>query len=181
MSNGDVARGAVPAMNDRAPLLPAASGLQPSHGQLPSEVYYQAFTRHYIEAQYLWVQFATEWLADCSRAFNGDLQLMLILSVIGQVQLADFATAGGVADNMQSRAISASRISDVTGIPRETVRRKLKLLHDKGWIDRRGESHWCIRVENGNAPVRQALGQLEDNAIRKICRFVAAFEPLSRR
>ncbi len=42
------------------------------------------FEQHYREYQYCFVEFLTEHLADVSRAFDGDLQEMLVLAVIGR-------------------------------------------------------------------------------------------------
>ncbi|MEJ1934851.1 hypothetical protein WDZ92_32020, partial [Nostoc sp. NIES-2111] len=149
-------------------------------GKLPSEVYYEAFQRNYHKAQYLWVQFSTEWLSAGSRAFGGDLQLMLILALIGQVTLERAVAANGNVDDLTRTGINASRISDVTGIPRETVRRKLLVLEKRNWIEQDGNANWSIKVVNGQAPVRAELASLEEFAIRGVTRFVAAFEPLSR-
>lgn len=151
-----------------------------TQAQLPSDVYYEAFKRNYLKAQYLWVQFTTEWLAECSKAFGGDLQLMVILSLIGQVTLERAIAAEGRLDDLSRTGINASRISDVTGIPRETVRRKLLQLEQKGWIESDSHANWSIRVVDGQAPVKQELASLEEFAIRGVTRFVAAFEPLSK-
>lgn len=146
----------------------------------PSDVYYEAFQRNYLKAQYLWVQFSTEWLSECTRTFGGDLQQMVILSLIGQVTLERAAAANGQLDDLTRTGINASRISDVTGIPRETVRRKLLVLEQKGWIEVDGNANWSIRIVDGQAPVKAALAPLEEFAIRGVTKFVAAFEPLSR-
>lgn len=45
------------------------------------------FRAQYPTYQYYFVEFFTEHLADCSRAFGGDLQLMLVLALMGQMHL----------------------------------------------------------------------------------------------
>ena len=54
-----------------------------------------AFHDNYPVVQYAYVHFLSEHIADCSREFGGDLQQMLILSVIGQVFITNFMRAGG--------------------------------------------------------------------------------------
>ncbi len=159
---------------------PTSPPSAPTGNTRASEFYYEAFQRNYLKAQYLWVQFSTEWLAECTRTFGGDLQQMVILSLIGQVTLERAVAANGQLDNLARTGINASRISDVTGIPRETVRRKLLVLEQKGWIEVDGNANWSIRIVDGEVPVKAALAPLEEFAIRGVTRFVAAFEPLSR-
>ena len=40
------------------------------------------FRAQYPTYQYYFVEFFTEHLADCSRVFGGDLQLMLVLAIV---------------------------------------------------------------------------------------------------
>jgi hypothetical protein len=148
---------------------------------LTTDACYQAFQAHYTVAQYHWVQFATEWLTECSRTFDGDLQMMLILSVVGQRQLDERRRNPGAVVEQLVPTITASRIADLTGIPRETVRRKLEAMAKRGWVRQNAEAAWSIAVVDGRIPVREALSGLEDNAMRKISRFVANFMPLVRK
>ncbi len=73
---------------------------------------------------------------------------MLVLAVIGQVRIASMAYAGTMEIRRNKAPSLPSRLADVTGIPRETVRRKLTLLANKGWIERTPEGPgglWCAR------------------------------------
>jgi hypothetical protein len=150
--------------------------------ELTSDLCYQAFQSHYQVAQYHWVQFTTEWLSECSRAFGGDLQMMVILSVVGQPHLEHrLGRERRNADGPILRSINASRIADVTGIPRETVRRKLDRMAHLGWLQQNPDASWSIRIVDGHAPVRDALAAIDDASMRKVSRFVANFVPLTRR
>ena len=108
-----------------------------------------AFQDNYPAVQYVYVQFLSEHLADCSREFNGDMQQLLILAVIGQVFIADCMRAKGPPLPEATNGISASRLADVCRIPRETVRRKLKLLEEKNWICQDGEQSWKSSMKTG--------------------------------
>ncbi|MDT0576160.1 hypothetical protein RM533_08160 [Croceicoccus sp. F390] len=84
-------------------------------------------------------------LIDCRRVFDGDLDLFLVLTIVGErtfqarsapedMDMHDFA-AGSVS-NLCPAAINLQSIADFSGIPRETVRRKIETLIEKGWVAR---------------------------------------------
>ena len=99
-------------------------------GRAPAQVG-AAFRNNYLHFQYEFVEFFTEHLADLSKTFRGDLQLVLVLAVVGQLHLR-----GLMNDQRTAAGISASRLADVTGVPRETVRRKLESLEKLGLVER---------------------------------------------
>jgi DNA-binding MarR family transcriptional regulator len=97
------------------------------------------------------------------RAFDGDLDLMLILAVIGERKLArrvapDAVTLErfGATDIAEPDSVAANphSIAAFTGIPRETVRRKVATLIERGWVERDG---------NGDLrPTRRAAVELAE-------------------
>jgi hypothetical protein len=112
-------------------------------------------------------EFATIWPAQISgftrmiiqlrKAFDGDLDMMLVLAAIGDRtrpenwarELVDYgALISAKTDRARQYAVNAQSISDFTGIPRETVRRKLAALQKRGWIER--DDKGCIAA-TGNA------------------------------
>ncbi len=87
----------------------------------------------------------TSFLIQCRRHFDGDLDRFLVLAVIGDrtfpsknapenFTVDDFGrlTTGDV----NPVPINLQSIADYSGIPRETVRRKLRDLMALGWITR---------------------------------------------
>lgn len=119
--------------------------------------------------QYSLADFFTEHLLDVSRVFEGDLQMMLILAVIGQAYLH------GEGRGRENSPISASRLSDVTGIPRQTVRRKLLLLAQRGWVEQTELGAWLL-TKAGRDPVARA--DLADVYSRGTDRLVALVKAL---
>ena len=85
----------------------------------------------------------TRHLIACRRVCDGDLDLFLVLTIIGERTFTarnapddmthDDFIEGSVA-SLQPAAINLQSIADYSGIPRETVRRKIQILRDKGWI-----------------------------------------------
>jgi hypothetical protein len=87
----------------------------------------------------------TQFLIDCRRHFDGDIDLFLALCIIGDRTFSarhappdmTFETwNASKVEDVQSEEINVQSISDFSGIPRETVRRKLNILVEKGWVSR---------------------------------------------
>jgi hypothetical protein len=85
-----------------------------------------------------------ELLVALRRHFGGDLDLMLVLAIIGSRTLprrrVQDMTYGefkaGLAKGREPSVINVQSIAACTGIPRETVRRKVTRLEEKGWVER---------------------------------------------
>ncbi|UHD17233.1 helix-turn-helix domain-containing protein [Thiocapsa bogorovii] len=89
-----------------------------------------------------------ELLVTLRRQFGGDLDRMLVLAVIGSRTLSQGRIDRMSYDQfMDSRRadepapINLQSIADYSGIPRETVRRKLHDLERAGWITRRDKGY----------------------------------------
>jgi len=133
---------------------------------------------HYGQIQYHFVEFIVGHLADCSRVFGGDLQEMLVLGIIGQVLLNTYNKGTPLEDRSNFGAISASRIADVLGIPRETVRRKLRSLSERGWIVQTDDAMWKLRIEGGETVARRHLRELDKRGLSRMVRAVCSLAPL---
>lgn len=138
----------------------------------------QRFEENYVPTQYALVQFVSEHLADCSRAFKGDLVAMLVLAIIGQAHLTALRNGrGGSGEQHVPAGVHALRIADITAIPRETVRRKLSSLKDLGWIDH-VESGWVlVSAPGGTTNARRDLTDLDRRGLERLARL---FSELSR-
>jgi hypothetical protein len=137
----------------------------------------------YVLYQYCFVEFFIDHLADVSRAFRGDLQAVLVLAVIGQSWLnaVRVAQAEGIkpADLPPERtSTSASRIADVTGIPRQTVRRKLAAFEERGWILRSDDGSCRLAHTDGHSAARRDLSDIDRRALLRVARLFADLEAL---
>lgn len=148
----------------------------------------ERFEENYLQYQYCFVEFFLEHLSDVSTSFKGDLQQVLILGLIGQVRLnaVNRAIAKGLdpADlDSSDTVISASRLSDVSGIPRQTVRRKLALLRAQGWITQAEDGGWHLIVDpqSGEAPAKRDFEELDRRSRRRIARMIANLERVADR
>lgn len=105
----------------------------------------EVLRQHFGRIWPIHVQGFTELLIALRRHFRGDLDLMLVLAVIGSRTLpsrrvdglsyADFANDQRL-DTVAS-PINLQSVAECSGIPRETVRRKVRDLETMGWVDRR--------------------------------------------
>jgi hypothetical protein len=145
---------------------------------LPSEVT-TVLRENYRLAQYQVVQYLAEHLTDCRRALDGDLDDMMILAVLGQRAIGAIFEEDGQFELAEDRAcMSAMRIADVTGVPRETTRRKLVALKDRGWIEQNENKGWRLSGEAGKTRAAQDLVDLDRRGMERLGRLVAALLPL---
>lgn len=91
-------------------------------------------------------------LTTLRREFDGDLDLLLIMAVIGERRIQQRMEPGALRyENLGTTpnrpdgggTINAYSLAAYTGMPRETVRRKVAALIARGWIERdeRGDLH----------------------------------------
>ncbi|HEY2617224.1 MAG TPA: helix-turn-helix domain-containing protein [Acetobacteraceae bacterium] len=125
--------------------------------------------------RYHLVEFVTEHLIDLSQTFAGDLQQVLVLAIIGQVHVNQVLQSGNN-HGKTTQSISASRIADITCIPRQTVRRKLETLEKRGWIEQDDQRSWHIVVREGRAAAQSDLAHLDARGILRGNRLAAAYK-----
>jgi hypothetical protein len=102
----------------------------------------------------------------CRKHFDGDMDEMLVLSVIGERMLPPQRSAGltyqefmdGRRNDAKKGRINTQSISDSTGIPRETVRRKVAQLVSRGWVTRNEDGSFEVteKAALDLAPATQA-------------------------
>lgn len=104
----------------------------------------EKITSHFGHIFPIHVDALCELLIVLRQQFFGDLDLMLILAIIGSRalparQTSNMTYAEFISDNTKDRAdqpINIQSIAECSGIARETVRRKVHKLEDLGFIAR---------------------------------------------
>jgi hypothetical protein len=84
-------------------------------------------------------------LVTLRRDFDGDLDAMLVLLTLSlgtDRKNWTEALLGNFEPSMQVRLTNTQSIALASGIPRETVRRKLETMQARGWIERDGKGNW---------------------------------------
>jgi DNA-binding MarR family transcriptional regulator len=136
-----------------------------------------AFESQYLDYQYIFVEFLIGHMVDAVSAFDGDYQEMLVLAVLGQARLGAVRTAAkndltGLVVEADAERTNASRIADITKIPRQTVRRKLASLENRGWIERDANGAYRLVSAEGKSTARRDLDDLDRRALKRIARLV---------
>jgi hypothetical protein len=97
----------------------------------------------------------TSLLIECRKHFGGDLNAMLVLAVMGDRTLPSERVRGlsyddfrsGRRTEVQKKLINVQSIADSTGIPRETVRRKVAWLIERGWVEKDGAGSLLVTAQ----------------------------------
>ncbi len=123
---------------------------------IPAGVSPEVYASHRSILSVLMLRFMTSRLRAMYQAYDGDLTLCLVLGEIASRNTERFIDErrGYIPRSLsapapQLLACNALSISEVTGIPRETVRRKLAKLMDLGWIEKTPEDMYVITDKIG--------------------------------
>jgi predicted transcriptional regulator len=96
--------------------------------------------------------------------FDGDLDMLLVIAVIGEATLPKHLLPANFSygellqvkgQQVNKTDINTQSIAAYSGIPRETVRRKLERLADKGWIERNDNGGWTA-TRKGSQDLQEA-------------------------
>jgi DNA-binding transcriptional regulator YhcF (GntR family) len=112
-----------------------------------------------------------DFLAAGRTTFDGDLDRALIFLVVAlrtvehrktqDLRLED--VLAGQVESYHSLLTNVRSIAESTGIPRETVRRKVAALVDKGWLEKRGDELTITPLATREiTPFREAMLDVAD-------------------
>jgi hypothetical protein len=107
----------------------------------------------FTETQSIWVEGHLNLLCDLRRILGNDLDKAIILAVVGQRMLRAAITEthsheqvlAGVEDVIDERLTNIESVTAATGLPRESVRRKVHEMIEAGWMRR--TSHGGLAIE----------------------------------
>jgi DNA-binding transcriptional regulator YhcF (GntR family) len=137
---------------------------------------YQLSAGRSLESQIASIDFVVETLKDWNRAFGGDLDLLFILSVISHSQLPkpfrESSNSDDARKGVKITPISVSQIARTTGIPRQTVRRKLEFLRQSGFVHWLSGG-WAVIHDRKTRGAKQDLTGLQERLVNRIVKFNA--------
>lgn len=137
---------------------------------------------HYLTFQREFVEFLVAQLADFRKMFHGDLEELLVFLFVARAYLRDERSRDqgqgrDHAEGLWAPPPTLSRIAEFTGIPRETVRRKLIALQGRGLLEKVDHDKWQPTIR-GDAPViRQQYEEFWQREMRRLVRLVRALKP----
>lgn len=122
----------------------------------------ETLRRNFGKMHALHVAALARHLIACRRVCDGDLDLFLVLTIIGErtfsarnapAAMSHDAFLSGTVRDVEPEAINLQSIADYSGIPRETVRRKIETLIEKGWVER-DSRRFVTATDQANASLR---------------------------
>jgi hypothetical protein len=129
---------------------------------------------HRVEFSYLLNHYLTEHLVRVSRAFDGDLTAAVVLGTIAHHNFRRFheevvvkssesmaALVRSGAHREYLRPCNAMSVAASTGVPRETVRRKIAWLIGRGWVRRAGRDQLFVEERVGQDFADFSLGTVQ--------------------
>lgn len=135
--------------NKRTAKQRAAFPIEEEHDSvLPQGVSPACYAQNRRRLSVLLIRFLTLRLRNLYQAFDGDLTMCLVLGEIATRNTERFFDArnpnGQDPDYKDFLPCNALSISEVTGIPRETVRRKLSKLIKLGWVVKSSRDKYIV-------------------------------------
>lgn len=133
---------------------------------------------HYVDFQHEIVEFLSAQLIDFRLMFGGDLDELLVYLMVSRYWLREERSSrneNGPEESMVA-PLSLSRIADLTGIPRETVRRKLLSLQKRGLMERVGKSEWRVAFRDGAPAIRTGFEEFLQREMRRAVKLVKALK-----
>lgn len=135
--------------------------------------------RHAYQVSHLIASFTVPMMRRLYQEFDGDLVKIIVLGEISLRNVDQFFRKAGaqapekLLDDAARRtqlmqSCNALSIAEATGIPRETVRRKVEQLIEKGWLYRDEHKRLMVRqgvgerMLRGNARTAQEILDLAD-------------------
>lgn len=119
----------------------------------------KVFDQNFYRVSYLLSRFMVPYMRSVYREFDGDILLNIVIGEIGTRNLGQFYEASRNSKTFESRLgdvnehrrvlrpCNALSISDASGIPRETVRRKVNALIERGWVSQNERGHLYLTPE----------------------------------
>jgi hypothetical protein len=129
---------------------------------------------NYIKFKHEFLEFLFAELVDMRTIFEGDLDTLLIFISISRYYLRDERShpGAGDADFGAQHHLTLSRIADITRIPRETVRRKLKQLEARGLLERGANDNWRLTVRDGQPVIRTTYEDVWRREMQRLVKLV---------
>lgn len=158
-------------------------------GRLTSEELRARYEAHRSEIALHMSHLTVNYLRMVHDAFGGDLTLAIVLGEIAHHSMVRYFPARGpdarytgrlteeVIDRSQMPSCSASALARATGLPRETVRRKLLELEERGWVERAPDR----RVRISPAVSEQFLGTFNVQLVERLLETSERIEELLKR
>lgn len=133
---------------------------------------------NYVRFKHESLEFLFAHLVDVRPIFGDDLDALLIFIAISRFYLRDERANPDAqdAEHGVNRRLTLSRIAEMTGIPRETTRRKLKLLQEKGLLEKGQYDNWQLSIKDGQPVIRTSHPEVWQKEMQRLVKLVRALK-----
>ncbi len=134
---------------------------------------------NYVRFKHEFLEFLFAELVDMRRIFEGDLDALLIFIAISRYYLRDERSHPAGEDEAlfgSQHHLTLSRIAEITKIPRETVRRKLKQLESRGLLEKGDYDNWRLTVADGQPVIRTAFEEVWRREMQRLVKLVRSLK-----
>lgn len=134
---------------------------------------------NYIKFKHEFLEFLFAELVDMRTIFDGDLDTLLIFISISRYYLRDERAHPEGDDDVafgSQHHLTLSRIAEITRIPRETVRRKLKQLESRGLLEKGGHDNWRLSVMEGQPVIRTSYEDVWRREMQRLVKLVRSLK-----
>jgi DNA-binding MarR family transcriptional regulator len=179
----------------KVPILGMAQGATPMTRRMPpppeaqpsaEQAFERAYAARFAEYHLAWSVFFVGHMADLRTHFD-DLEDALLLAAFGLGPLAEKlrrsrreGDAEGLIYGKRPASegwTNARRLAEVTGIPRETVRRKLERFRRRGWVEQTDDRSWRMALlPDGSAPLAADMKAANAEFVARLARLMAEFK-----
>ena len=152
------------------------------------QAFIAAYRERFVEFHLAWTIFFVSHLSTLRRHMD-DLEDALLLAAIGlgpaaaklkafqETQDASHLAYGAPVG--EPAVTNAVRLSELTNIPRQTVRRKLQSFAKRGWLEQMPDSSWRLaRKPDNSATVAKDLNAANKEFLRELSQLLGRFDRL---
>jgi IclR helix-turn-helix domain len=134
---------------------------------------------NYVLFQHEFIEFLVAQLIDFRKVFNGDLDELLVFIFVARYHLREERGRRRELDpdGHWSAPPTLSRIAEQTGIPRETVRRKLLGLQSRGLLEKVEQDRWHVSVRDDMPIIRSEYEEFWRREMKRLVRLARALKP----
>jgi DNA-binding MarR family transcriptional regulator len=148
------------------------------------------YRKRFVEFHLVWTVFFIRHMSSLHKLF-GDLEDALLLAAIGIGPLSEKLKAYQSTEETlhlsygapvgEASITNAVRLSEITGIPRQTVRRKLQSFAKRGWVEQLPDRHWRLaRRPDQTSNLARDLSEANGEMLKELAQLLSRFDKLLR-
>ncbi len=153
------------------------------------DAFAQLFNARLAEFQVPWSVFLLRYSATLRRAVGelDDVLLLVAITITAAVPQFDATDGFGTGTGPHDKGVvptNAVRLADMTGIPRETVRRRMLAMAARGWVEQSGppRREWRLAVSPEGWPrVAQEMASVHGEFLRDMARLLGQWDREARK